>query len=123
MKCVRKKMCNDCPWRRESMAGWLGNEAPEPFVARAHSEQAYPCHVEVDYTDPEWEATLELDDTGPHQCAGLAVFRSNVGKLPRDPEVQVLPSDRENVFSSNAEFINHHRSSPFGFESWEEESA
>jgi hypothetical protein len=37
------------------------------------------------------------------------MYRANVGKLPRDPEVVTGPADRELVFASATEFTNHHK--------------
>lgn len=86
-----KKPCSDCPFRRDSLAGWLGGETSEFFVSFAMGEGVYPCHVKV----------------GP-QCSGMAVFRANICKSPRNKEVLELPRDRETVFSWPNEFIEHH---------------
>jgi hypothetical protein len=57
----------------------------------AHGESLIDCHV----------------FEGP-QCAGSAIFRSNICKKPRDKSLLVLPANKELVFSSNAEFRDHH---------------
>lgn len=86
------KPCHDCPWRRKAIAGWLGPLSPEEWVQVAHGDGKVLCHA------------LE----GP-QCAGLAIYRANNHKLPRDPEALVLDTDRETVFSGPAEFLEHHK--------------
>lgn len=86
-----KKPCHDCPWRRDSIKGWLGAGDPDDWIILVHSDEKIPCHA------------LK----GP-QCAGAAIFRANMCKLPRDPEVLRLPADREAVFADNAEFTKHH---------------
>lgn len=49
----------------------------------------------------------------PMQCAGSAIFRSNICKVPRSREIlQGLPSDRIRVFSTPQEFLNHHQNGP-----------
>ena len=89
------KPCSDCPWARAALAGWLGEMTPEEWLQVAHSDAKIDCHTLV----------------GP-QCAGAAIYRANVSKHPRDPEVLRLPSDRARVFSSPVEFLKHHKGTP-----------
>lgn len=104
MKADRKKPCAGCPWRRVSINGWLGDETPEGFVREAHGDGLMPCHRTVDYEDPDWMETLD----GAQQCAGMAIYRANVCKNPRHPRALRLEPDRENVFATPQEFIDHH---------------
>lgn len=96
-----KTPCNECPWRRNAARGWLGPFDAEQWVALAHGEEAIACHktieVEDDWTQP-----------GIRQCAGAATYRGNVAKRPRDPEVALLPADRDAVFANPREFTEHH---------------
>lgn len=85
------KPCSDCPFARKALAGWLGGQSAEDWVQAAHGESHSECHVH----------------TGV-QCAGMAIYRTNVAKKPRDKTILVLPSDRERVFSSPQEFLAHH---------------
>jgi len=91
-KCQHKKACSDCPWAKTAMPGWLGALSAEEWIEVAHADNEVPCHA--------------IKNT---QCAGLAIYRANMSKLPRNPDVLVLPPDRENVFSY-FEFLEHHRS-------------
>ena len=86
------KPCHDCPWRRKALQGWLGLGTPSEWIQTAHSDEKIACHA------------LK----GP-QCAGLAIYRANVCKTPRDKSVLRLPADRENIFASSAEFLEHHK--------------
>jgi hypothetical protein len=86
-----KTPCSDCPFRRDSMPGWLGGNTPEYFMQMANSDFPYSCHTKI----------------GP-QCAGMAVFRSNICKSPRDPDILVLPKNKVAVFAWHDEFIAHH---------------
>lgn len=43
------------------------------------------------------------------QCAGLAVYRANVVKNPRDRDILRLPANRETVFATPTEFLEHHK--------------
>lgn len=74
--------CGDCPWRRDALEGWLGNLTADAWLAAAHGDARIDCHTLI----------------GP-QCAGSAIYRANVCKLPRDPATLRLPADRRNVFA------------------------
>lgn len=88
--CQHERPCSDCPWSRQSLNGWLGGSTPSEWVSAAHSDMVINCHV-----------------ISNQQCAGLAIYRRNVAKLPMPPNL-ILPADREAVFSSPTEFKLHH---------------
>lgn len=83
--------CSDCPWARTALPGWLGPNTAAEWLQCAHGEAQIPCHTR----------------TGA-QCAGSAIYRANVVKLPRDPQTLRLPADETRVFGSPAEFTRHH---------------
>ena len=83
--------CSDCPWRRDALNGWLGDTTKEEWVQAAHGEAQIDCHTLI-----------------PAQCAGAAIYRANVCKTPRDPSYLTLPSNRDKVFASPKEFLEHH---------------
>lgn len=89
--------CDDCPFSVYSINGWLGGHRPEDFIHIAMSDELYPCHA---LTGPKREKL---------QCAGLAVFRANMCKIPRDKRALRLPKDRVKVFLTTQEFIAHHQ--------------
>lgn len=99
-----KTPCNECPWWRESWAGHLGPYNAMQWTQLAHSDQPIACHLTITQ-EYSWE------QEGLRQCAGAAIYRANVCKSPRNPEVVVLPADREAVFASSTEFVDHHESS------------
>lgn len=101
---VQPRPCNECPWRRASIPGWLGPFTADEWNSMAHGEIAVACHTTIE-EEGNW------DTPNIRQCAGIATFRSNVCKSPRDPEVATLPADRENVFGYG-EFVAHHESKP-----------
>lgn len=101
-----EKPCNDCPWRRIALVGWLGPFASHQWVFIAQSDKPIACHKTIlrvnedgigDWTNPEMR-----------QCRGAAIFRANICKSPRDPEVVTGPVDKDAVFASVAEFTAHH---------------
>lgn len=85
------KCCPDCPWSRNALPGWLGGSTPEEWLRAAHADGRIDCHVIAN-----------------QQCAGAATYRRNVGKLPRDKSLLVLPPDRAKVFATPAEFAAYH---------------
>ena len=62
-----------------------------------------PCHIHVDYEDPDW---MEAQETAP-QCAGRAIFFANRCKQAKSGRVMEAKPD-DSVFSTPQEFINHH---------------
>lgn len=94
-KVQHKKPCSDCPWARTALNGWLGDMTSEEWIAAAHGEATVECHAL----------------TGV-QCAGLAIYRANNGKVPRDPSQLRLPADCAAVFANRNEFIEHHGKAP-----------
>jgi hypothetical protein len=100
------KPCKDCPFRKDSLPGWLGAyETAEEFIGIHYQcEIRNPCHMTVDYTDPNWREGLE--EASP--CAGQAVMFRNSGKLPRNWTPIDVEVDREHVFTWPPDFIKHH---------------
>ncbi len=85
------KPCRDCPWRRVAVEGWLGPMTGPEWIAFVQSDAQIDCHTLLGA-----------------QCAGAAIFRANIGKLPRDRVALRLPRDRERVFASPTEFLDYH---------------
>ena len=86
-----KKPCDDCPFARTALKGWLGSMSIQDWIRAAHGESFVDCHV-----------------TTNMQCAGVAIYRANVCKLPWSPNLK-LPPDDKLVFSSPMEFTEHHQ--------------
>jgi hypothetical protein len=107
----RKKACSDCPFRRDSILGWLGDDVAENFVRGALADYAdypLPCHVDIDYKDPNW---LEAQYPESALCAGALIFCRNNAKRPRDSERSAWVSAIEpdpSVFQYPWEFYEHH---------------
>lgn len=111
-KLERTTACSGCPFRRDSIRGWLGSETdPQAFVDGAlcdHDDYPLPCHMEIDYSDPNWRET-QLPQAP--LCAGALVMCANNCKLPHDPERAALVmavKRSDGVFRRGGEFISHH---------------
>lgn len=83
--------CEDCPMARTALPAWLGGSTPEDYCRLAHSDHIVGCH------------TLK-----GAQCAGMAIYRSNVVKRVDPPGLR-LPADHSLCFSTPMEFLEHHR--------------
>lgn len=89
------KPCSDCPWARGALPGWLGALSVEEWLKVAHGDHPVDCHA------------LKSCSGKPHNCAGLAIYRSNMAKSARCDPFR-LPADRQHVFASPVEFREHH---------------
>lgn len=89
--------CDECPWRKDSIPGYLGPHTAEEWLNMAHGEGPIACHKTIKVND-SWE--------GARQCRGAASYRANSLKIPRNPEIVVGPTD-DRVFKF-WEFIEHH---------------
>lgn len=87
--------CSDCPFRRDSMPGWLGLLSVDDWVELAHGEGSADCHTTKQKGGKGWA------------CAGLAIYRANICKSPRDASAMRLKPDTTLVFSFG-EFKKHH---------------
>jgi hypothetical protein len=97
--------CSACPFHRKVTPGALGGSSPETYIGQANGNFWLPCHSTHDYRKLE----CRLDHSNS-QCAGAAIFRSNVGVADRiAPQLLHLPADTEKVFGSFAEFYAHHK--------------
>lgn len=112
MKCNLTKPCNDCPFRKNSLPGWLGDwKSPEElfgFVVTA--EQDFPCHLTMTDRDENDKSESEMS-----YCKGAAMFMKKIGKLPRKKHLADLVkavnvADLENILEFN-QFFKHHKKS------------
>jgi hypothetical protein len=90
-KVQHREPCHDCPMRRNALNGWLGGSTPEQYAQLCHSNAIVDCHA-----------------IRGAQCAGVAIYRANVYKRC-DPPNLVLPADRDGVFETPMEFVEHHK--------------
>lgn len=94
------RACKECPWRRDSEPGWLGPYDAKTWILAVHSDQPIACHETIKSSDQPWSEVK--------QCRGSAIYRANVYKSPRNPQVVVGPQDTKTVFDSDGDFIAHH---------------
>lgn len=112
MKTDLKKPCNECPFRRRSLPGWLGPWEPrELLLSISMSAIPFTCHQTIP-EDPE----ADIDEM--QMCAGAAIFLTNKLEVYRgadgaryQEEMKSVPDEvKRSVFDSSAEFVDHHTS-------------
>jgi hypothetical protein len=97
-----KTPCKECPFARHTEPGATGGSDPTVYIGQAIGPFLLSCHMDPNY---------EKDPRSPHlmQCAGAAMFRSNIGvDVLMPPFLHHLPSNEEKVFSNPAELLSHH---------------
>lgn len=110
-----KKVCKECPFRRKSPAGYLGEATydPEGFLAPHYTwgDESLPCHMLVD-----WDGTHPQKARTPEEaplCRGFVTFVKNSVKRSLNPEIakaaEEIEADHGNIFSWPHEFIAHHK--------------
>lgn len=98
--------CSDCPWARKSVPGWIGPNSINAWIRAAHGDGFIACHTRK--LAPEVPVTrASRACSGQWQCAGGAIYRANVVKRPRDPDIMKLPENPVLVFTFH-EFERHH---------------
>lgn len=111
MKCV-KEVCKECPFKRDSLAGYLGEASFDPMAflgPHLQGGEPLPCHLSID-----WEADLGgmRVYTDKSLCRGYLIFLKNSCTMPRDLEMAELRNtvekDTENFFQWQPEFVEHH---------------
>lgn len=104
----QQRPCAQCSFTKTTKPGNLGGSTPDVYIGQAEGPFMVPCHMLCDFTDPNWKE--KAFETG--QCAGMAIYRANLGlsdKMPSD--LLRLPPSPE-VFESHEEFLAHHGEMP-----------
>lgn len=81
--------CVACPFRTNSLKGWLGDYTPDQIMDDLRNETPFLCHKHIedncpDGYDGEWR---EWAEEHGEVCAGASIFQRKMCKLPRDPEL------------------------------------
>lgn len=97
-----KTPCNECPWRRSHVPGWLGGYSIDTFLNQVQFDgPPIPCHK-----------TLEDGSTGEAMCAGALIFMKNSAKSPQHPAygdaLDHVKKNTDDIFRWPHEFREHH---------------
>lgn len=104
---MREKPCTGCPFSR---TGVYEKNAVDPLrlVGQSHGPFLLPCHQE-----PGYQEERQGEVYAKAQCAGAAIFRSNIGlgvKFPKS--FHILPADTAAVVATPAELVSKHYGIP-----------
>jgi hypothetical protein len=94
------KVCNDCPFRKKSVPGWLGPWENAWHIMQSVYHNYFPCHKTIKY-DGITKGTIP--------CAGALIFCKNIMKLPRDPMMCGEVEKSDLIFQTEAEMMLHHK--------------
>lgn len=106
---VCEKSCNECPFTKTSLGGWLADYTPMELHSIVMNEQPFPCHM----THKE-NLTWEEAGKGKYPlCKGALKYMKKAGKLPRNKELadilkNVTIEELDNILSVS-EFFTHHK--------------
>lgn len=108
--------CSECPWRTESLRGYLGPLSAEEWTEVARSEEPIACHRTLPGGKNPWT------HPATRQCRGAAAYRQNTCKMPRNPDDAAnttrhdprTPDIRETVFRNARAFEAHHNARETG---------
>lgn len=92
-----RKPCAECPYRKDSMKGWLGKYRADELV---NDTDSFTCHK-----------TKDSDKQGLKQCAGHMLLLGNENAFVRILKAQgekVNLKGRTLVFDNKQDFIDHH---------------
>lgn len=88
-----KKPCSNCPFRKDSLKGWLGRERMREIL----DQETFVCHKTL--------------DTERLQCAGHMLMKGDENAFVRLANQLNMPlklSGHELVFETDQECIDHH---------------
>ena len=88
--------CKDCPFKKDTLRGWLGKERMEEILA----QDSFVCHKTT---------AKEMKDR--RQCAGHMIMKGDENQfvqLAARFGTPVELSGQEQVFDSEEDCINHH---------------
>jgi hypothetical protein len=124
MLSVAKKACKECPFRKDSPAGWLGGLDAEETLACMDFEELFNCHMER--KDSPQQNIREARSGEQNICRGYLVsarmsgkrFGSNAitGKyLLKLTEGMIITDTEKECIMTRSEFLAHHK----GKQPWE----
>lgn len=85
-----KKPCKDCPFRKDSLGGWLGGKRMKEIL----KSDSFVCHKKTDF-----------------QCAGFMHIQGERSKFVRLAGIMGLDTKltgKELIFETKEECIKHH---------------
>lgn len=83
----RRNPCNECPFRKKSIPGWLGYWTVDKILNQVHDEAGLPCHKDV----PKQIGLGDLDFyKRVHVCVGSLQHATQSAKSYRNAELSLF---------------------------------
>lgn len=106
-----KKPCNECPFRKNSLPGWLSNYTVEELHSLVMEEVPFPCHITHE-EDLQVNWLENKEERKPLLCSGALLYMKKSCKLPRRKDLAELVKsmnrkDCENILSI-PDFFSYH---------------
>lgn len=100
-----KTPCNECPFRKNSIPGWLGPHKIEDFRTMASADVDFKCHMELDTLGDE-----------ANTCGGYIYWRLNSFMMAKDPYLKNLEwiaktNKEERDKCLGLDFVKYHKKS------------
>jgi len=92
----RKVMCDECPFRANSLKGWLGPHSIKDIKKIVQSDAIFICHEEIEEMNFRGFRDKEIIEKGQH-CIGILRYRNSVCKRSRDKETSQVQDDLKTV--------------------------
>lgn len=114
---ARKKMCGECPFKKDSAKGWLGGETIEDTLNAQQFEHLFSCHKN---RGEDHEENLELIKEGRQPiCKGFLLSAKlsakmfgqnseNGAELKRLTNEMVITDEEKENTLKRWEFRDHH---------------
>lgn len=105
MKNNLTKPCAECPFRKDSIKGWLGGETAQSTFDMVRHEADFACHM-----------TRHKKVEEMSRCRGFLLFSKKISKIPKFnkelakalEEIPFKEAIKETNILSLPEFIKHH---------------
>lgn len=65
---TQKRMCGQCPFRKDSAGGWLGDYSPREVISVIQTEQHFFCHSKLTIPIPIGRRNLTASRTVLARC-------------------------------------------------------
>lgn len=107
MRLKHKVPCNKCPWRKASLAGWLGGYPAEYYADAVQANEVPACHLQ-DY-GPDSPKTA--------MCVGALTTMANgcisAWKTEGGDDAKAIVGRRDDTFAHPTKFYEHHTDHPW----------
>ena len=110
MKYTKTKICVECPFKKGAMKAWLGVDDVNIVMTKVHSEEGYPCNMDMAGKPNDENGYAILDDV--EQCVGAILHAEKTCKSYRNPDLYEMQNRLTNSTEKNNvlgfEFRDYH---------------